>query len=139
MLQDSIYNVNIDRTTVDIVSNLRPDLIIMNNTTKKTHILDVKVPYDDYSPFIANMVNNSKKYKDLQIQLSTHKRHSVTLGIINFGCLGAWDPKNELEFKQRGISKSESKIVSQIFVRQVVKQSYTIYLEHVKAVPKFYE
>ena len=75
----------------------------MNNTTKKTHVLDVKVPYDDYSLFMANRVDNSKKYKNLQIQLSTHKRYSVTLGTMNIGCLVAWDPNNENEFKQIGI------------------------------------
>jgi len=85
---------------------------------------------------MANRIDNSKKYKDLQIQLSTHKRYSVTLGTINIDCLGAYDPNNEREFNQIGISKSESKIVSQILVREVVKQSYTIYLELIKAVPK---
>ena len=74
------------------------------------------------------------------MQLSMHKSYSVTLGTINIGCLGAWDPNNEREFKQIEISKSEiSKIVSQILFREVVKQFYTIYLEHVKAVTKFYE
>ena len=50
----------------------------MNNTTKKTHILDVKVPYDDYSLFMANRVDNSKKYKDLQI----HSYLNTTLCFI---------------------------------------------------------
>jgi len=105
----------------------------MNNITKKTHILDVKVPCGDYSLFMANRVDNSKKYNDLQIQLSKHKRHSLTIDTINIGCLGSWDPNNEGELKQIGIKKSKSKIVFQILVRKVVKQSYNIYLEHVKA------
>ena len=41
-LRELEFDVDIDCTPVDIVSNLRPDLIIINNTTKKTHILDVK-------------------------------------------------------------------------------------------------
>ena len=69
----------------------------MNKTTKKTYILDVKVPYDDYSLFMANRLDNSKKYKDLEIQLSTYKHHSVTLGTIDIGCLCAWNPNNERE------------------------------------------
>ena len=56
---------------------------------------------------MANRVDNSCKYKDLQIELSKHKRHSVTLSTINIGCLGAWDPNNELEFKTIGLSKLE--------------------------------
>ena len=61
-LRELEFDVDIDCTPVDIVSNLRQDLIIMNNTRKKTHMLDVKVPYDDSSLFMANMVDNSKKY-----------------------------------------------------------------------------
>ena len=65
MPQDYIYaNLN-SMQIFDIVSNLRPDAIIMNNIKKKTHILAVKVPYDDYYLFMVNRVDNSKKYKDL--------------------------------------------------------------------------
>ena len=59
------FGVDIDRTSIDIVTNLRPYLIIMNNATKKTYILDVKVPYDYYSQLMVNMIDNLKKYKDL--------------------------------------------------------------------------
>ena len=59
------FDVDIDRTPIELKSKLRPDLIIGNNTTRKTHILDIKVPYDDYFLFMANRVYNSRKYKDL--------------------------------------------------------------------------
>ena len=65
--------INIDSTPVNILSKLKPDFIIMRNTTKKTNILYVKVLYNDYFLFMANKVYNSKNYKDLQIQLNKHK------------------------------------------------------------------
>jgi len=94
-LHELRFDVDIDRTPIDIVRNLKPDLIIMNNNMKKIHMLDVKVPYDDYYLFMANRVDNSRKYRDFQIQLNTHKRHSLTMDTINNGFLGAWDPNNE--------------------------------------------
>ena len=45
----------------------------MNNLTNKTHILDLKIPYDEYSLFLANRVDNQNKYRDLAKQLSVKK------------------------------------------------------------------
>ena len=46
---------------------------------------------------------------------------------------------NEPEFKTIELSKLESKKISQILIREVVKKFISIYMEHVKANSKFFE
>ena len=129
-------DVDIDASPVEIATNARPDLIIRNMKTNQTHLLDLKVPYDEIALFDQHRALNMRKYSDLTLDLCRVKRQKVTLGTITVGCLGSWDPENDSDLKRIGLTGRDIGELSQILLRSVVRQSYHLYLEHVSANPK---
>jgi len=117
----------------------RPDLIVRNLKTNQTHLLDLKVPYDEIALFDQHRALNTRKYSDLTLDLCRVKRQKVTLGTITVGCLGSWDPENDSDLKKVGLYGKDIDEPSRILLRSAVRQSYHLYLEHVSAKPKIPE
>ena len=124
-------NVDMDEAPAEIQTTKRPDLVIRDYRAKNTFVLDMKVPYDDSENFKFNRSSNSEKYGALTDAMCHRNRHKLYLNVINVGCLGSWDPENDIALKRIGLSEAEIMKVSKELIVAAVKESYHIYLSHV--------
>jgi len=116
---------------------MRPDIIVRNKITKKTHLLDLKIPYDVYKNFERCRSENIIKYRDLAAEISRSKRQPVTLGTIIVGCLGSWDPQNDRDLKKLGLTSKQANLLADKLTESAIRESFHIYQEHIKCVPRF--
>ena len=85
--------------------------------------MELRIPYDEIRLFEANRIDNQTKYRDTN-QLSKVRRHAMTLGTINIGCLGSWDTHNDIELKIIGLNPKQTDKLSQLLIASVTHESY---------------
>jgi hypothetical protein len=131
------FDVDIDVSPVEIETSLRPDLIIRDEKNKVTHLLDFKTPYDETALLTYHRDANTRKYSDIRSKLSENKSQKVTLGTISVGCLGSWDPSNDVDLKILGLSQRDIDTIIIIVSKAVIRESYQLFIEHIKTPPRF--
>ena len=72
---------------------LRPDLVIINDTDKVLHIVDVIIPLKSSETARAEKV--SKKYTPLS-DWFTSREYSASVSVFVVGSLGGWDSANDV-------------------------------------------
>ena len=72
-----------------------------------------------------------EKYTGLATDMKNSTRHDVIIDVINVGCLGSWDPKNEIALKRVGLTPQQIKYIVLTRTMEAAKESYGIYRTHV--------
>ena len=111
---------------------VRPDLVVVDRTTKDTVVIDVTVPYEaDRDAFEKARAEKIQKYSTLISWTSTQQEYrNPKFHAFVVGSLGAWSPANSAIFRPLGMSQSYAKLFSHLCCIDAIKGSHAIWNSH---------
>lgn len=130
-IPDETGTIRVDLTVPGTTSTLRPDLVITNERSKRIHLVDVAIPFENrYGALAESRAQKTEKYEQLAEQLRL-KGYEVSLDGFIVGALGSWDMANERVIKQLGISSRYAQTMKRLMVSDVIRWSRDIYVTHI--------
>lgn len=130
-IPSTLGTIQTNRTVTGSNSNLRPDIVISNNTTKQITIIDVTVPFENrYESFREARREKVRKYRQLADELRA-KGFTVYLDALIVGTLGSWDPANEQVLRHCKINRKYAGLMRKLMISDTIRWSRDIYVEHV--------
>lgn len=91
----SAGTVSVNRAVADVGSQLRPDIVIQDERTKKIVIVDVTIPFENGTATMAEACETKHwKYARLA-QALRDREYGVQVYALLIGAFGSWDPRNE--------------------------------------------
>lgn len=106
---------------------LKPDLVVINDSTKKVHIVDVTVPFEGEEAFQEARVAKEEKYHHLIALFKNKGYHEVEVDAFIVGSLGSWDVANEPVLKKLAIGRNYAKLFRKLCCTEAIKGSFTIW------------
>ena len=126
-------NITINRKPIQGAgeAQVRPDIVIVDDTSKTVRIVDVTCPFE--SGEHAFVIARRRKEEVYQPTAERFREMGYTVTVDGFvvGSLGAWDPKNETVLRTMGISKRYAATMRRLMTSDCIKWSRDIYTEHV--------
>uniref|UniRef100_A0A7E4VI97 Reverse transcriptase domain-containing protein n=1 Tax=Panagrellus redivivus TaxID=6233 RepID=A0A7E4VI97_PANRE len=118
-------------------SNLRPDIVLINDTSKLLTIIDVTIPFEN-GPDAFKKAREAKKekYKDIETHFKKAGYKTFNDAFI-IGSLGAYDPANEACIRRLGIPHKYAVLMKRLMVSDVIKWSRDLYVEHVTGIRQY--
>uniref|UniRef100_A0A914Z9B1 Reverse transcriptase domain-containing protein n=1 Tax=Panagrolaimus superbus TaxID=310955 RepID=A0A914Z9B1_9BILA len=114
-----------------VVSNLRPDITILDNVNKTATIIDIACPFENRQTAIDAARNEKlSKYQHIKEQLQ-QKGYKVFLDAFVIGSLGSYDQNNWKCLVELGINRNYAHLMKKLMVSDTIKWSRNIYIEHV--------
>jgi hypothetical protein len=114
-----------------VCGNLRPDLVVANNTTAT--IIDITVPFENRPAALEEARREKRrKYEDLARALRS-RFPEVKVDAIVLGALGTWDPEND-KLMTTMCSRQYLNLFKKLCVSDVIRYSRDIYIEHITGV-----
>ena len=107
--------------------DLKPDLVIINKTTKEAYIVDVTMPFEGTEAFAAARVAKEQKYHHLKALLGSRGFQRVEIDAFIVGALGSWDPANDPVLLKLSIGRKYAKLFRQLCCTEAIKGSYCIW------------
>ncbi|KAL5509896.1 hypothetical protein EMCRGX_G005336 [Ephydatia muelleri] len=83
---------------------LKPDVVVLNETTKEAWVIDVTVPFESESTLEGAREGKITKYAHLREVLAAKGYQRIIIDAFVIGSLGSWDPKNNKLTGSLGIS-----------------------------------
>ena len=106
---------------------LKPDLVILNSTTKTATVVDVTIPFDTEQAMAAAKKEKETKYAYLKQILEEKGFTKVTIGAFVVGSLGSWDPANEGIIKSLRIKHTYIKLFRLLCCSNTIEDSQAIW------------
>ncbi|KAK3908776.1 hypothetical protein KUF71_003418 [Frankliniella fusca] len=132
-------NLRIENTIPGVNSRDKPDLVIIDNSSKIAVIIDVACPFDNrYTAMEEKRLEKVQKYLPLATALNDQGFDTVVDAVV-VGSLGSWDPANESAMALLGIPEKRRKAVKKLIVSDVIRWSRNIYVEHVSGSRQYKE
>lgn len=123
--------VRVNQTVPGLQGNLRPDLVILEPTTKRVTIVDVTIPFENrYAAFEAARREKQQKYQTI-VEYFQQQGFDTSLDAFVVGSLGGWDPANEITLQRIGIGRNYAKLMKRLMCTDVIRWSRDIYIEHI--------
>jgi hypothetical protein len=114
-----------------VCGNLRPDLVIANNTTAT--IIDITIPFENRLAALEE-ARREKRNKYVQLARALRSRFpEVKVDAIVLGTLRTWDPENDKLMKTM-CSRQYLKLFKKLCVSDVIRYSCDIYIEHITGI-----
>ena len=111
--------------------NLRPDIVLLDETNKKACIIDVQCPFDHDADalFIARKAKIDK-YQCVADELRSRVFRAY-VGAVKIGSLGCFDDDNLRSFAELGIQRKQGIALGKKLVSQTISHSRVIYNDHI--------
>ena len=111
--------------------NLRPDIVLLDESTKRACILNVQCPFDlDSDSLLKARKAKTEKYQCVAEELRNKGLRVYTRAVI-IGSLGSFVGDNFRSFAELGIPKRQSTALAKKLVSQTIRHSRIIYNEHI--------
>ena len=105
--------------------NLRPDIVLLDESSKRACILDVQSPFDLYSDSLLKARKaKTEKYQCVAEDLRNKGLRVYTRSVI-IGSLGSFDGDNFRSFAELGIPKRQNIALAKKLVSQTIRHSRT--------------
>ena len=93
-------------------ANLKPDIVVLNRSSRDATVVDVTCPYEgECDSFKKARAEKEQKYAGLKEWMKDNNYNSVTVHAFIFGSLGAWDLENLKTLKALHISVKYSQVI----------------------------
>ncbi|XP_019337816.1 uncharacterized protein LOC109281909 [Alligator mississippiensis] len=123
--------ISVNCTIPGCESQMRPNIVIMNEEAKKVVIMDVTIPFENrHQAFTNAQARKQEKYTLLADTLRGHG-YNVMVDMLIVGTLGAWDPSNESVLHACCVSHCYTKLTRCLMVSNTICWSHNIYMEHI--------
>lgn len=106
---------------------LKPDLVILNDTTGQATVVDVTVPFEGSNAFGDVREAKIQKYNYLKKILAAKGYHKVIVNAFVIGSLGSWDPNNEPLLRQLGVHQCYRTLFRKLCSWQAISGSFNIW------------
>uniref|UniRef100_A0A7E4W2D5 Reverse transcriptase n=1 Tax=Panagrellus redivivus TaxID=6233 RepID=A0A7E4W2D5_PANRE len=106
-------------------SNLRPDIVLINDTSKILTIIDVTISFE-------NGPDAFKKAREKE-----NRSYKTFNDAIIIGSLAAYDPANEACIRRLGIPHKYAVLMKRLMVNDVIKRCLDLYVEHVTGIRQY--
>ena len=109
--------------------NLRPDLVVRDQETRQTVVVDVTIPYEaSDEAFSKARAEKLQKYEGLRRWMENQTEYSTTT-VYPFvvGSLGGWDNNNTAALRALGIARNYSVLFSKLCCTDAIKGSLAIW------------
>ncbi len=108
-------------------ANLKPDIVIVNRSSRDATVVDITCPYEgECDSFKKARAEKEQKYSSLNEWMKDNY-NSVTVHAFIVGSLDAWDPENSKTLKVLHISVKYSKLFSILCCVDALKGSHAIW------------
>ena len=105
----------------------RPDLVIINRTTKKVIVVDVTIPFEgEENSLQAARATKETKYSRLKTWLQTQYKE-VEVAAFVVGALGSWDLDNEPVLRMLRIGRNYSRLFRRLCCISAIEGSRKIW------------
>ncbi|CAH1169636.1 unnamed protein product [Phaedon cochleariae] len=122
--------VHVNRRVPHSTSNLRPDIVVVNEDESRVIIVDVTVPFENEPQALLQARETKKaKYAGIAEELRT-QGYEATVDALIVGALGSWDQNNEPVLRLCGISQRYAKLMRLLMCSDTIRWSRDIYVEH---------
>eukprot|EP00731_Ephydatia_muelleri_P013764 Em0007g1074a len=108
-------------------SRLKPDLVILNETSREAYVVDVTMPFEDTDSFREAWASKERKYGHLKALLSSQGFHKMEVDAFIVGPLGSWDPENEPVLRKLSIGRNYARLFRQLCCSEAIKGSFHIW------------
>ena len=124
---DSAGDKYVEQKVKDSPWDLRPDLVVLNDSQSTAVIVDVTIPFEATSTsFEAARHEKLTKYQPVAEWLAS-RGYQVQVHAFVVGALGAWDPDTDPALKALGIGHNYAKLFRRLCVTDAIKGSNTIW------------
>lgn len=113
---------------------LKPDLAVLNESTKEAFIVDVTMPFEGTDSFQAARMEE-RKYHHLKALLSTKGYTKVEVDDLVIEPLGSWDTNNEAVLRKLSIPRKYATIFRRLCCTEAVKGSFSIWKHPIGGTP----
>ena len=113
---------------------LKPDLAVLNESTKEAFIVDVTMPFEGTDSFQAARMEE-RKYHHLKALLSTKGYTKVEVNDLVIEPLGSWDTNNEAVLRKLSIPRKYATIFRRLCCTEAVKGSFSIWKHPIGGTP----
>ncbi|KAK3908767.1 Retrovirus-related Pol polyprotein from type-1 retrotransposable element R2 [Frankliniella fusca] len=139
MAMQSTRNLRVEKTVPGVNSRDKPDLVIINTSSKQAVIIDVACPFENrYEALERKRIEKVQKYLPLAEALQQQGFETVVDAVV-VGSLGSWDPSNESSMALLGIPEKRRKTIKKLIISDVIRWSRDIYVEHVSRARQYKE
>ncbi|KAE8738257.1 hypothetical protein FOCC_FOCC016268 [Frankliniella occidentalis] len=131
MSEDVRRNTRVERCIAGSGSADKPDIVVLNNTTKTALIVDICCPFEKrYHALEVARRYKEDKYEHL-VQHLRGRGFEASAAAIVVGSLGSWDPANNPILTKLGVPKFRQNKLKRKCVSDAIRWSRDIYVEHV--------
>ena len=106
---------------------LKPDVVVLNETTKEAWVIDVTVPFEGESTLEGAREGMITKYAHLREVLAAKGYQRIIIDAFVIGSLGSWDPKNDKLTGSLGISHRYKTKFRKLCCWQAINGSFGIW------------
>ncbi|XP_045470622.1 uncharacterized protein T26G10.4-like [Harmonia axyridis] len=136
-IPDRMGTVHVNRQVPLVASNLRPDIVIVNEMESRVAIIDVTIPFENEpQALIRARELKLEKYAGLAEDLRA-RGFETTVDALIVGALGTWDQENEAVLRRCGTSLKYATLMRRLMCSDVIRWSRDIYIEHVTGVRQY--
>ena len=116
---------------------LKPDIVVRDQVTRETTVVDVTVPYEAGSEAFKNArALKEQKYAGLKTWMESQPEYgAVTVHAFIVGALGSWDAENRDCLRDLRIGQSYAGLFRKLCAADAIKGSHAIWKSH-RATPK---
>ena len=98
---------------------LKPDLVVLNDTTKEAFIVDVTMPFEEMDTFSTAQPEKERKYNHLKAPLSSCY-NKVEIDALVVGPLGSWDKDNEAVLRKLSVLRKYATIFRRLCCTEAI-------------------
>ena len=106
---------------------LKPDVVILNESTKEAWVIDVTVPFEGEGTLEEAREGKIAKYSHLREVLAAKGFRKVTVDAFVIGSLGSWDPRNDALTRSLGIPYRYMTMFRKLCSWQAISGSYGVW------------
>ncbi|KAG5871525.1 hypothetical protein JTB14_028588 [Gonioctena quinquepunctata] len=129
--------ISINRQVPNTNSNLRPDIVVINENESKITIVDVSIPFENESQALSRARQAElKKYNGIAEELRA-QGYETSVDAFIVGALGTWDPENEEVLRKCGVSQRYATLMRRRMCSDDIKWSRDIYVELLTGVGQY--
>ena len=122
--------MRVERAVPGTGSNLKPDLVLLDQDNKVATIIDVACPFENRLRALEEKrAEKVGKYQAL-CDVLQRQGYATSCDAVLVGSLGAWDPRNERALSLLGIPLRARPALKKKAVSDVIRWSRDLYVEH---------
>jgi hypothetical protein len=128
-IPNEVGNVFIEQKIPESPGDLRPDVVVLNQSQNTATIVDVTIPFEtDESAFEEARNEKLRKYQPLRTWLEEeHGYQNTSIHAFVVGALGSWDSNNEDILRLLNIGRNYSTLFRKLCTSDAVRGSANIW------------